>query len=131
MNVDCRASNIWAPSQRTVPKWLTSKTTASFRQARCSVTVPVPSCQGHLPAAEGDELGAEADVHVVEERASVKSRLSALAASNNTRSCSRSSRPKVALVDDEEVDLGIERAEPGGPSVLLGDEALFLGRSAR
>jgi len=35
-----RTSNASDPSRRTVPRWLTSKATASLRHTRCSATVP-------------------------------------------------------------------------------------------
>ena len=42
----CRTSCAPAPTTRTVPRWLTSKMAADWRQARCSATVPVPNSSG-------------------------------------------------------------------------------------
>ena len=46
VNAHCSRSSASAPSTRTVPRWDTSKTTASRRQARCSSSVPAGYATG-------------------------------------------------------------------------------------
>ena len=64
----CSRSNASGPSTRTVPRWLTSNATARRATRTVFGERAVGVGQRHVPAAEGDELGAERAVDGVERR---------------------------------------------------------------
>ena len=60
VNARCRRSSASGPAKRTVPRWLTSNTTAPVRQARCSASVPEGYCRGMSQPPNGTILAPRA-----------------------------------------------------------------------